>query len=410
MNTDSGLDIVMDSLEKMEEAIWEVESDIDAKDTVLKKASDASPKDQLQTGKEKGGWGEKAPSKDTQWGGGDVNMDRDRGRSRSPTREEQKPLQSGTAIFVGNLPYRTDERDLRERFSQYGEIVHAVVPTNRDGRSKGFGVIEYKDSSAASEAIKAMHETDFMGRKIFVREDLDSKSRPSAGRSRERYPESRDRHQYGNGGGGRYESYGKSGHFDERETDYNRDRRSDYAYPSEQRYPADRDYYDRYAYGDYRGGERADYYPPPTSRYSDYPRDSYYTGTRAVEDYGSRRSSGKNTLIVENLPPQFKSGDLWDLFARTGKLVQADIDPSQRGDSRSSRIGIVEYQRENDMRRAQREMDGLQVLGCKLRVQMGGDRGETRRDERRDDDRRYERGYEGRRNEYRDHDYRARSP
>ncbi|KAI3637499.1 hypothetical protein MIR68_004148 [Amoeboaphelidium protococcarum] len=408
MNTDNGLDIVMDSLEKMEEAIWEVESDVDAKDFVLKKASDASPKDQPQTEKETAGWGEKVPSKDAQKDGADVDMDRDRGRSRSPTRGQQ-PQQSGTAIFVGNLPYRTDERDLRERFSQYGEIVHAVVPTNRDGRSKGFGVIEYKESSAAAEAIKAMHETDFMGRKIFVREDLDSKSRPSAGRSRERYPEARDRHQYRNDGG-RYESHGRSGHFDERESDYYRGRRSDYAYSNEQKYTVDRDYYDRYAYGGYRGAERADYYPPPSSRYGDCSRDSYYGNSRAVEDYGSRRSLGKNVLVVENLPPQFNSGDLWDLFARTGKLVQADIEPSQRGDLRSGRIGIVEYQKENDMKRAQREMDGLKVLGCKLRVQMGSDRGDSRQDERLDDDRRYERGYEGRRNEYRDHDYRARSP
>jgi len=77
-------------------------------------------------------------------------------------------------IYVGNLPYSTDDAALRELFSSYGTIVSAIVITDRaTGRSKGFGFVEFETEEAADKAIEAMDNSEMEGRNIKV-----SKARP----------------------------------------------------------------------------------------------------------------------------------------------------------------------------------------------------------------------------------------
>ena len=57
-------------------------------------------------------------------------------------------------LYVGNLPYSTGEDDLRELFSQAGNVVSAAVIKDRDtGRSKGFGFVEMANQAEAQKAI-----------------------------------------------------------------------------------------------------------------------------------------------------------------------------------------------------------------------------------------------------------------
>lgn len=47
-----------------------------------------------------------------------------------------------TKLFVGGIPYDTDDDSLRENFIQYGEIKEAVVIRDRDTlKSKGYGFV-----------------------------------------------------------------------------------------------------------------------------------------------------------------------------------------------------------------------------------------------------------------------------
>ena len=48
-----------------------------------------------------------------------------------------------TRLYVGNLNFRTTSDELREIFSQAGEVENATVVEDRDtGRSRGFGFVE----------------------------------------------------------------------------------------------------------------------------------------------------------------------------------------------------------------------------------------------------------------------------
>jgi RNA recognition motif-containing protein len=85
-------------------------------------------------------------------------------------------------IYVGNLPYNATEEQLRNMFSQHGEVSSASIIKDRDtGRSKGFGFVEMPDDSAAEEAIQALNESDMNGRNIKVNQARPKEERPRGG-------------------------------------------------------------------------------------------------------------------------------------------------------------------------------------------------------------------------------------
>ncbi|MCC7500400.1 RNA-binding protein [Candidatus Nomurabacteria bacterium] len=78
-------------------------------------------------------------------------------------------------LFVGGLPYRTTNDELRDAFAQAGEVVSASIVTDREtGRSRGFGFVEMEDS-AADNAISMWNGKEFGGRMLTV-----SDARPKA--------------------------------------------------------------------------------------------------------------------------------------------------------------------------------------------------------------------------------------
>ncbi|KAJ8748443.1 hypothetical protein K2173_003338 [Erythroxylum novogranatense] len=58
-----------------------------------------------------------------------------------------------TKIFVGGLAWETQRDTMRRYFEQFGEILEAVVITDKNtGRSKGYGFVTFKDPEAAMKA------------------------------------------------------------------------------------------------------------------------------------------------------------------------------------------------------------------------------------------------------------------
>lgn len=58
-----------------------------------------------------------------------------------------------TKIFVGGLAWETQRDTMRRYFEQFGDILEAVVITDKNtGRSKGYGFVTFKDPDAAMRA------------------------------------------------------------------------------------------------------------------------------------------------------------------------------------------------------------------------------------------------------------------
>ncbi|CAA7020079.1 unnamed protein product [Microthlaspi erraticum] len=58
-----------------------------------------------------------------------------------------------TKVFVGGLAWETQSETLRRHFEHFGEILEAVVITDKNtGRSKGYGFVTFRDPEAARRA------------------------------------------------------------------------------------------------------------------------------------------------------------------------------------------------------------------------------------------------------------------
>ena len=76
-----------------------------------------------------------------------------------------------TKLFVGSLPWSVNDEELKVTFEKHGTVVSAKVVTDRDtSRSRGFGFVEMESSSDASNAIKALNDSELDGRNIVVNE------------------------------------------------------------------------------------------------------------------------------------------------------------------------------------------------------------------------------------------------
>jgi RNA recognition motif-containing protein len=70
-------------------------------------------------------------------------------------------------IFVGNLPWKTSEGELRELFSRHGHVVETTVARKR-GKSKGYGFVEMAEDQAR-DAVEALSGSSLGGRRLKVR-------------------------------------------------------------------------------------------------------------------------------------------------------------------------------------------------------------------------------------------------
>ncbi len=73
-------------------------------------------------------------------------------------------------LYLGNLPFRATEQELKELLGQHGEVISVALPMDREtGRPRGFGFAEMEDAGAL-KAIAALDGADFQGRNLRINE------------------------------------------------------------------------------------------------------------------------------------------------------------------------------------------------------------------------------------------------
>jgi len=82
-------------------------------------------------------------------------------------------------LFVGNLPYESDETEITELFSKAGQVTNLSIPVDREtGKRRGFAFIEFAEKAQADEAIRIFSNQPFKGRNLIVNEARARESRP----------------------------------------------------------------------------------------------------------------------------------------------------------------------------------------------------------------------------------------
>ena len=83
-------------------------------------------------------------------------------------------------IYVSNLSFNVQDEDLKEFFTEYGEVTSAKVITDKfTGKSRGFGFVEMSDDAAAAKAIAELDNGVVEGRTIRVMEARPKEQRPA---------------------------------------------------------------------------------------------------------------------------------------------------------------------------------------------------------------------------------------
>jgi len=108
-------------------------------------------------------------------------------------------------LYVGNLPFSTNDAELRSMFEPHGQVSSAQVVTDREtGRSRGFGFVEMPNDEEATKAIEAMDGNAIGGRPLKVNE---AKPREAGGG----FGGGGGRGGFGGGGGGGRGGFGGGG-------------------------------------------------------------------------------------------------------------------------------------------------------------------------------------------------------
>lgn len=62
-------------------------------------------------------------------------------------------------IFVGNLPWKISEDQLKAHFEAFGKVVSAkIIIDQMTGKSKGFGFVEMENADDAANAIRELND------------------------------------------------------------------------------------------------------------------------------------------------------------------------------------------------------------------------------------------------------------
>ena len=111
----------------------------------------------------------------------------------------------GRRLYVGNLPYKATDEELRELFSRSGPVDNVqVMRDNMTGRARGFAFVEMATDEGAQKAVADLNQYQLDGRALVVNE---ARPRTPGGAGRGDFGGGRGRSEYGGGdfGGGRRE-------------------------------------------------------------------------------------------------------------------------------------------------------------------------------------------------------------
>lgn len=120
-------------------------------------------------------------------------------------------------IYVGNLPYDTEESVLRTAFEEFGTVEAVkIIIDHETGRSKGFAFVSMSDQDESKKAVAELDGADVNGRAIKVNEARPREERPprsggGGGGGRGGFGGGGGPRGGGGGGGGRGRGHGGGG-------------------------------------------------------------------------------------------------------------------------------------------------------------------------------------------------------
>ena len=302
-------------------------------------------------------------------------------------------------VFVGNLDYDVTWQRLKDVFRVAGIVIRTDIFTDRDGRSRGYGTVEYSLPKEALNAIVLFHGQMLSNRPMLVRMDkANLHPTESSGMKALRSPETQ-RVQFSSLERKRREIALRELEVERMHEDRIVSRRylDNFALgrDSIDSIRRIRDPYDDLLLSrDFRRDSLSDRYRDSEPLFNrdllDYPlpnpkrsRVSLLNRTFSPppirrdligsrEPFRARKGDGggpNRTVFVRNLPYAIGWQELKDIFRDAGGFVaNADVAKDDTGKSRG--FGLVTFDSTEDAKRAIEKFDGFELKGRKLEVRM----------------------------------------
>ncbi|KAJ4889268.1 Polyadenylate-binding protein 2 [Raphanus sativus] len=87
---------------------------------------------------------------------------------RRQERDSTANVTKFTNVYVKNLAESTTDDDLKNTFGEFGNITSAVVMKDGDGKSKGFGFVNFDNADDAAKAVEALNGKTFDDKEWYV--------------------------------------------------------------------------------------------------------------------------------------------------------------------------------------------------------------------------------------------------
>jgi len=255
-------------------------------------------------------------------------------------------------VFVANLDYKIDEKQLREVFKLSGKVLEIDLLKDKDNKSKGMALIEFSHPVEAVQAISMFHQQTLYDRPMSVRMDALVNEEPHhQNTGRTKLPPGLKSIGMGLGAHGEPLKDVASG---------------DFARTCTESYGFDR-LHDSYNNGYSRDTGREGY---------NGVRESYNNGNSSYGHNGTRDSYGSNgytnghggsnfgrmdTIMVRNLPAYMDWTALKEVFSQYGEILYCEIQGR-------SGTGIIKYATETQAGRAIKLADRQRLGSCMVDV------------------------------------------
>ncbi|OWZ06413.1 hypothetical protein PHMEG_00021338 [Phytophthora megakarya] len=98
----------------------------------------------------------------------DTKMQEDRVKWDPNAEDPRKTQDAYKTLFVGRISYETTEQQLRHEFEQYGAVKSVRLVEDPEGKSRGYGFVEYEKETDMKSAYKYADGKKIDGRRVVV--------------------------------------------------------------------------------------------------------------------------------------------------------------------------------------------------------------------------------------------------
>ncbi|KAG6907840.1 hypothetical protein DXG01_007222 [Tephrocybe rancida] len=73
-----------------------------------------------------------------------------------------------TNLYVKNIDPAMTQEEFEQLFEAFGAVTSALISVDEEGKSKGFGFVNYENHEEAQKAVDELHDSEHYGKKLFV--------------------------------------------------------------------------------------------------------------------------------------------------------------------------------------------------------------------------------------------------